>query len=119
LKKVVVIGASPNPQRFSHMAVRSLVNRNYEVIPIGSRAGSISSVDIVIGRPEIEDVDTVTIYLKPDNLKGYHEYILGLNPSRIIFNPGTEDVELMDLAREKGIEVVSDCTLVMLNINTF
>jgi uncharacterized protein len=101
------------------MAVRSLVNRNYEVIPIGIKEGSINSVEIVLGKPEIADVDTVTVYLRPAILRDYYDYILSLNPKRIIFNPGAEDADLIDIARRHGIEVVLDCTLVMLNINTF
>jgi len=42
-----------------------------------------------------------------------------LKPKRIIFNPGTENNELVELAREKGIETEYACTLVMLSIGNY
>ena len=61
----------------------------------------------------------VTLYLNPDNQKEYYEKIIALNPKRIIFNPGTENEELEDLAKEHNIETVEGCTLVMLSTGTF
>jgi hypothetical protein len=49
----------------------------------------------------------------------YYDYILGLNPRRIIFNPGTENPELEELARKQGIETLEACTLVLLSIGRF
>ena len=42
-----------------------------------------------------------------------------LNQKRIIFNPGTENEELMLLAKEKGIETEIACTLVLLSLNDY
>ncbi len=53
------------------------------------------------------------------NQKEFYSSIFALNPKRIIFNPGTINPELADMARKKGIEVVNDCMLVMLNKGIF
>jgi predicted CoA-binding protein len=71
------------------------------------------------GKPEEEGVDTVTLYLGPDRQPEYYDYILSLKPKRIIFNPGTENPELVQLAKEQGIETVEGCTLVMLSIGAY
>ena len=68
---------------------------------------------------EEEGVDTVTLYLNPQNQKEYYDYILKLKPKRIIFNPGTENPELMRMAREQGVEPVEACTLVMLSTGQY
>jgi hypothetical protein len=47
--------------------------------------------------------------------QAYYEYILSLKPKRIIFNPGTENDELENLATKQGIEVLEACTLVLLS----
>jgi len=47
------------------------------------------------------------------------EYIIGLQPKRIIFNPGTENDEFERYARKKGIEVEEACTLVLLSIGSY
>ena len=115
LKKTVVIGASPNPERFSNKAVRLLNSYLHPVVAVGVKTGSITGIEIQMGKPQIEDVHTVTLYIGPQRQPDYYDYIIGLNPQRIIFNPGTMNTEFYSLAGEKGIEVVEHCTLVMLN----
>ena len=40
-KKTIILGASPNKNRFSNKAVKSLVRYGYPVIPIGKHEGEI------------------------------------------------------------------------------
>ena len=118
-KKTVVLGASENPQRYSNMAVKKLRSHQHEVIAIGRRSGNIGDVPVTKDQPQIKDTDTVTLYLNPGNQKEYYGYILGLHPKRIIFNPGTENDELAQLAADKGIEPVEACTLVLLSTGQY
>ena len=118
-KKTVVLGASTNPSRYSNMAVHKLNRYGHPVIPIGVRKGAINGITIQQGTPAIEAIDTVTLYLNPLRQKSNYDYILGLQPKRIIFNPGTENPELMRLAHEKGIEVEIACTLVLLSMGNY
>ncbi|MEL7118522.1 MAG: CoA-binding protein [Bacteroidota bacterium] len=119
MKKTLVLGASPNPARVSHEAVGRLVNKGNEVVAIGVREGIIHGVPITKELPQEEDIDTITLYLNPKRQEQYYDYILGLNPKRIIFNPGTENYELAKMANEKGIETEMACTLVMLSLNQY
>lgn len=119
MKKTLVLGASPNPTRYAHAAVRQLKKYGHEVVAVGRRDGEIDGIVIEKGEPTLENVHTVTLYLNADNQKPYYDYILGLNPKRIIFNPGAENPELSRLAREKGIEVLPACTLVMLSVGNY
>ena len=118
-KKTVVLGASPNPSRVSNQVVYRLQNRGHEVIPVGIRDGEIAGIEIEKGQPQHDGVDTITLYLGAKNQPQYYDYILSLNPKRIIFNPGAENPELFKIAREKGIEVENACTLVMLSIGNY
>jgi len=113
--KTLVIGASPNPERYSNKAVRLLKRYGHEVIPLGIRKGDIKGIQILTERPDFKDVHTVTMYVGVKNQSPYYDYILSLEPKRIIFNPGTENMEFIRLADEKGIETVQNCTLVMLS----
>ena len=116
---MVVLGASPNPERYSYKAVRSLLKRGYNVAAIGIREGTIEGVKIQLNRPEVENVHTILLYISPKTQAEYYDYIISLKPQRIIFNPGTDNYVLENLAKEHNIEVVSDCALVMLSTNTF
>lgn len=118
-KKTVVIGASTKPQRYSHLAVKKLVSHDIEVVAIGYRPGEIDKTPIQTGTPNIEDVHTITLYLGQDKQIAIEDYILSLDPKRIIFNPGAENTNLFNRARENGIEVLNACTLVMLNTKQY
>ena len=117
--KTLVIGASPNPERFSHKAVKMLLSYNHEVFALGKRSGKIKGLEILKGKPELDGIDTVSLYLGAKNQREYYEYILLIKPRRIIFNPGTENQEFMDMAEERGIEVIPGCTLVMLRVGNY
>jgi predicted CoA-binding protein len=119
METMIVIGASPNPERYSHKAVKNLIESNYRVIAIGKRPGEIQNVFINTDKPDIKNVHTVLMYIGPKNQPEYYDYILGLNPKRIIFNPGTENYELGNLAAANNIKCIFDCALVMLNDHTF
>jgi predicted CoA-binding protein len=118
-KKTLVLGASTRQGRFSLLAIKSLVKHDVEVVAIGARPGEVEGVQIIDYPIFATDIHTVSLYLNPQRQKQYIEYIIELKPKRIIFNPGTENSELLKLARENGIEVVFDCTLVMLNANRY
>jgi len=59
------------------------------------------------------------MYLGEKNQQDYEDYILSLKPNRIIFNPGAENADLYNRAREQGIEVTNACTLVMLSTGQY
>jgi len=119
--KILILGASTNPVRFSYIAANALSNKGYDIVPVGLRPGVVAGKSIldIRARPQIDKVDTITLYMNPKNQSGYLEYILGLDPRRIIFNPGTENNNLIDMAEKQGVEVVVDCTLVMLRSGYF
>ncbi|MGX5820808.1 CoA-binding protein [Chitinophaga lutea] len=118
-KYTVVIGASENPERYSFLAVNRLRANGHPVTAIGNREGQIGDTPIVKEHPVLKDVDTITLYLNPMRQAEYYDYILGLHPKRIIFNPGTENPELIQLAKAAGIETKEACTLVMLSTGQF
>jgi uncharacterized protein len=118
-KKTLVIGASPNPERYSNKAISRLTQHGHPVIALGIQDGIVDGNVIVHGKKDYKDVDTVTMYLNPVRQKEYYDYIISLHPKRIIFNPGAENPELKKLAEENKIETEEACTLVMLGTGQF
>ncbi len=118
-KKTVVIGASDNPDRYSYKATIALQRRNHEVIPVGIQDGEINGIKILKEKVDIDNVDTITLYVGPKNQPPWFEYIIGLKPKRVIFNPGTENPEFEELLQQNNIETVEGCTLVMLSIGNY
>jgi predicted CoA-binding protein len=118
-KKTLVLGASENPSRYSYLAIRRLRAHDHPVVAVGRRNGQVGDVPITKDHVPTSGVDTVTLYLNPGNQVEYYDYILHLHPKRIIFNPGTENDELMKKARQNNIEPVIACTLVMLGTGQY
>lgn len=114
-KKTLVIGASLNPSRFSNICINTLVDNKIPAVAIGLRTGEVSGIKIETGKPAFDDIHTVTLYLSPINQKEYCDYIIGLKPKRIIFNPGTWNPELVKKAKIAEIEVANNCTLMMIS----
>ena len=117
--KTLVLGASENPDRYSNKAILSLQRKGHDIIAVGKRAGNVNGIEISAQPVQTEDVDTVTLYLNPQNQQPYYDYILSLKPKRIVFNPGTENEKLERLAAKQGINVLEACTLVMLSTGQY
>ena len=118
-KKTVVIGASENPERYSHKASLALSANGHEVFPLGLREGKIDSLSILTGKPPLKDIHTVTLYVAAGKQSEWKSYVESLQPRRVIFNPGTENEEWMQALNRNHIEAIEACTLVMLSLGTF
>lgn len=118
-KKTLVLGASDNPSRFSYLAINRLRAYDHPVIAVGKKVGQVQDVIISKDHVPADDVDTIALYLRASNQVEYYDYILSLQPKRIIFNPGTENDELVQKAEENNIEPVIGCTLVMLSTGQY
>ena len=119
LKSTLVIGASLKESRYSNICVKTLVSGHFPVTAIGLREGLIDETTVHAGFPELNNIHTVTLYLGPENQKSWYNYILKLNPERVIFNPGTENDEFEDMLTNAGIEVIEACTIVMVKGGTY
>ncbi len=118
-KKTLIIGASANPERYSYLALNRLRNAGHEVVAIGKRKAEVKDVAIDVEKKPYSDVHTVTLYLNPTHQKEYYDYILSLQPARIIFNPGAENEELSRLATQQGIQAQEACSLVLLSTGQY
>jgi len=118
-KKTLILGATPDASRYAYLAANRLVRTGHPIVNVGIKKGEVAGV--AIEKPEAihSDIDTITLYIGPQNQPSLYDYILATNPKRIIFNPGTENPELRRLARERGIETLSACTLVMLSTGDY
>jgi uncharacterized protein len=118
-KKTLVIGASENVERYSNMAIKKLLAYNHPVVAIGLREGEVQGVKMNTDMVPFENIDTITLYVNETNQKKYYDYILSLKPTRVIFNPGTENEALKKLCEKENIATLNACTLVMLTTNQY
>ncbi len=120
-KLTVVVGATDNPERYAYRAADLLQAKGIPFIPIGIKKGLVFGKEIVDLRqkPDLTNVHTLTLYLGPQNQVEWIDYLIGLAPKRIVFNPGTENPLFFSKAKAAGIEVLEACTLVMLTTGQF
>ncbi|MGK0430769.1 MAG: putative CoA-binding protein [Psychroserpens sp.] len=118
-KKTLVVGASLKENRYSNIAIKRLDENNHEVVAFGLRQGQVAGVAIDTDLIPYAAIDTVTLYLNPQRQKQYYDYIIGLNPKRVIFNPGTENPEFQNTLKAEQIYFEEACTLVLLSINQY
>lgn len=124
-KKTLVLGASENPERYSHQAVRLLSNYGHSVVAVGREDGRIEQIAIANANDAhrlwnaSHNIHTVSLYLNPSLQEQHQKWLLSLKPKRVIFNPGTENLTFRKLLEENGVEVVEGCTLVMLRTKQY
>jgi uncharacterized protein len=120
-KLTLIVGATDNIERYAYRAADLLQAKGVSFIPIGIKKGVVFGKEIVDLRqkPALAGIHTVTLYLGPQNQSEWMDYLIGLGPKRMIFNPGTENPEFFSKAKSAGIEVLEACTLVMLTTGQF
>ncbi len=118
-KKTIILGATPDSSRYAYLAATRLKAKGHSIVNVGIKKGEVAGVQIEKPEEIHADIDTITLYVGPKNQSDLYQYILKTKPKRIIFNPGTENEELEQLAAEQGIETLEACTLVLLSINQY
>ncbi|MFK5983734.1 MAG: CoA-binding protein [Flavobacteriaceae bacterium] len=119
MKETLVIGASLNPVRYSNIAINRLVEKGHWIVAIGLREGIVAGIKIIKEKKSFKKIDTVTLYLNPKRQVDYYDYILSLKPSRVIFNPGTENPEFYRILDKNDISYEAACTLVLLSTGQY
>ena len=119
MSKTLIIGASTNPERYSYRAAEKLLAHGFEIELIGKRKEMLFNKMISTEKIDFEDIDTVTLYISDKFQPEYYEYIISLNPRRVIFNPGTENPEFEELLFSNDIHAEEACTLVLLGTGQY
>ncbi len=117
--RVLIFGASTNPDRYAYKAMVLLVEKGHEVFLKGNKAGIALGLTIQVGTNNFDHIHTITLYVGPQNQQDLIEDLIQIKPERIIFNPGTENPKLYAEIEKLNIKVEEACTLVLLHTNQF
>lgn len=119
MKKTLVLGASLKTSKYSYLAINKLVYFGNQVVAIGNKKGEVNEVEIITEKFMFLNIHSVTLYLNPKLQEDYYDYIISLQPKRVIFNPGTENPKFYQILRENKIDFEVACTLVLLSTNQY
>lgn len=119
MKKTLIIGASPDPERYAYKAAHMLTRKGHDIVNVGIKKGEVAGVNIQKPETIHKDIDTVTLYVGAATQAQYYAYVLATQPKRVIFNPGSENEEFEKLLNNNGIEHTQACTLVLLSTGQY
>ena len=116
----LILGASDNPMRFSNRAQRKLIQYQQTHVLVNPKGGEIDGLKVFTRLSDVDQpIDTVTVYINPSYIIEEIDNLIKLAPKRVIFNPGSESSEAAKALSQQGIQVIEDCTLLMLDGGRF
>lgn len=119
-ENVAILGASDNPERYAHKALKMLQEYGHKVFLVNPHIDKIEDLNVSPSLTALpEKIDTLTLYINPQRLTPYLDQIKKLRPKRVIFNPGTESPEIKEELSKAGIQTTEACTLVLLRTKQF
>ena len=115
-KKVwAVVGANEDHKKFGNKIYKRLKSRGYEVFPVNPRVNIVEG-DIcyksLSALPKLPEV--IDMVVAPKIAKSVVEEAAKLGIKYVWFQPNTYDDEVLQFAKELGLEAVQDCVLVAL-----
>ena len=117
---VAVITGNFDSARYSYKAYHLLKEYGYDVYPVAPFIKELEGDKVfqsITGIPV--PVETVSLYMKPNWVETIISEIIAKQPLRVIFNPGTESIELENKLKERNIRPIRACTLVLLKTGQF
>lgn len=110
---VAIIGASADPAKFGNKAVRAYLRQGWTVYPVSPRGGEIEGLPVFKSIVDVpRPIDRISMYVAPPVGMAMLNDLAAAGAGEIYFNPGSESDELIDAAREKGLEPIVACSIV-------
>ncbi len=120
MSSTLILGASSKVDRFANIAQKKLLSYGHEVSLVNPKGGLIDGITCHTKIEDIkQEIQVVTVYIKPSLLEPELEAIVALQPLLVIFNPGTESADAAEYLSKNGIHTIEDCTLIMLDTGRF
>ena len=112
-----VVGASRDRQKYGNKVLRSYMQNERSVYPVHPKESEIEGLRTYASLADLpETPHGVSIITPPAISAGVVDQAIELGISRLWFQPGSEDDEAIERARDAGIEVIAHgpCLLVAL-----
>jgi predicted CoA-binding protein len=119
-KKVAVVGASSNREKFGNRALRAFRAQGYEVVAINPHEQKIEGVETYRSVLDVPGtLDMATVYVPPRiGVKLLPEFAQKGIPE-IWINPGAESRELIEEARRLRLNIIVACSVVAIGQNPY
>ena len=109
VKNIAMVGASPDPTKFSYGVLRVLHEQGFNMMPINPQVGltEIRGIKVYSTLDEIEDpIDMVQVFRNSTALYGISENAIKIKAKVLWAQIGVFDEEAAKLAEDAGLKVV-------------
>ena len=109
LKKVAVIGMSKHQEKAAHFVPKYLSENGFDIIPVNPNSDEILNKKCHKEINDIkDDIDIVDVFRPSEDVLPFVKDAIKKNPKVIWLQEGIHNEEAENLAREHGIDVVSN-----------
>ena len=109
---VAVIGASSDPDKPSHQAVKAFLDSGFSVFPVNPNAESVAGVSVL----PVSTLDRVALYVPTEIGLSTLEELAQLAIGEIWAAPGADAPAVLQAARRMGISIYRICPLDQLGV---
>jgi len=116
-KTIAIIGASTDRSKYGNKGVRAFKEGGWTVYPVNPQADEIEGLKAYKSIEDLPDpIDRVSMYVPAAVGKTMLDAIAAKKPDEFFLNPGSEDDELVTLAKEKGLTPMLACSIVNIGL---
>ncbi len=115
IRKIAVVGASANPEKYGNKIVRDLLAKNFLVFPVNLKEETIEGQKVYKTIAELpEKVDLIDIVLPPERGIEVIRESLSLGYKNFWIQPGAESPEIIGLLSEtSGVDYVANSCIML------
>lgn len=115
---VAILGASTDRSKYGNKSVRAHLQQGYDVYPVNPRGGQIEGLKVYesLADVPVEHLTRISVYLPPSVGIAMLDEIAAKEHDELFFNPGSESDELLEKARQMGLDPIQACSIVDLGI---
>ena len=104
-RRIALVGASPNPDKYGNVILRDLLAKGFEVLPINPRYDEIEGLKCYRSVKELpKDVDVVVFVVPPKVGLEVAREAVEAGFKKLWFQPGAESDEIARFLDGEGVE---------------
>lgn len=112
-RTVAVIGASSNRNKFGNKALRAFERRGYKVLAINPNEKEVEGHPTFASILDVPgNVDMATVYVPAAAGVVVMEQLAKKGVGEVWLNPGADEDDVVNRARELGLNVVQACSII-------